>query len=120
MPHGITVDNEFNIWITDVALHQVFKLRPHSNDIVLALGKKFVPGGGKNRFCKPTSVAVVSNGDFFVADGYCNSRIIKYNSKGEKISEWGRPMSSKYFFIWLLLSPTPSLSEMRWAICRKR
>lgn len=23
MPHGLTVDDEFNIWVTDVALHQV-------------------------------------------------------------------------------------------------
>jgi peptidylamidoglycolate lyase len=25
MPHGLTVDNDDNIWVTDVALQQVFK-----------------------------------------------------------------------------------------------
>lgn len=93
LPHGITVDNEYNVWVTDVALHQVMKLSPRSNDTALVLGEKFVPGKDAKHFCKPTSVAVLANGDFFVADGYCNSRIIKFNSDGKKILEWGRETS---------------------------
>lgn len=27
MPHSITIDNRGNTWLTDVALHQVFKVR---------------------------------------------------------------------------------------------
>jgi peptidylamidoglycolate lyase len=31
MPHGIALDADDNVWLTDVALHQVFKVRiPHS------------------------------------------------------------------------------------------
>ncbi|BES91141.1 NHL repeat [Nesidiocoris tenuis] len=90
LPHGITVDSDFNIWVTDVALHQVMKFKPASNDAVLVKGKRFVPGKDSNHFCKPTSVAVLQNGDFFVADGYCNSRIVKFDSNGKKILEWGR------------------------------
>lgn len=56
----------------------------------LVLGQAFVPGKSANLFCKPTSVASLENGDFFVADGYCNYRIVKYNFKGEKLIEWGR------------------------------
>lgn len=26
MPHGLTVDRHDNLWVTDVALHQVFKV----------------------------------------------------------------------------------------------
>ena len=26
MPHGITIDHNSSIWLTDVALHQVFKV----------------------------------------------------------------------------------------------
>lgn len=26
MPHGITVDKHDNVWVTDVALHQAFKV----------------------------------------------------------------------------------------------
>lgn len=93
LPHGITVDNDFNIWVTDVALHQVFKLSPNSSKILLRLGEEFIPGTDSKHFCKPTSVAVLTNGDFFVADGYCNSRIMKFNPEGKMILEWGRESS---------------------------
>ncbi|KAK6617165.1 hypothetical protein RUM44_005496 [Polyplax serrata] len=101
MPHGLTVDHENNIWVTDVALHQVFKFSPlitlkgETNSKLgkplLSLGIAFKPGCGDNQFCKPTDVAVdKSNNDFFVSDGYCNSRIIKYNQNGQKLFEIGR------------------------------
>lgn len=92
MPHGLTIDHEDNAWVTDVALHQVFKFGPHgSNDKpLLTLGTAFIPGVGDAKFCKPTSVAVLENGDFFVADGYCNARILKYDKAGNKILSWGQ------------------------------
>uniref|UniRef100_A0A1B6G878 peptidylamidoglycolate lyase n=1 Tax=Cuerna arida TaxID=1464854 RepID=A0A1B6G878_9HEMI len=92
LPHGITLDQEENVWLTDVALHQVFKFPPlgrNERSPLLALGKPFVPGNSAVRFCKPTSVAVTPWGDFFVADGYCNSRLIKFNKSGVKITEIG-------------------------------
>ncbi|XP_016929420.2 peptidyl-alpha-hydroxyglycine alpha-amidating lyase 1 isoform X3 [Drosophila suzukii] len=91
MPHGLTVDPEDNIWLTDVAMHQVFKFPPRGGDgkPLLTLGEAFQPGSGR-KFCKPTSVAVLDNGDFFVADGYCNARILKYSRAGELILSWGQ------------------------------
>lgn len=64
-------------------MHQVFKfaLNESSERAVLTLGEAFKPGQ-KNRFCKPTSVAVLPDGSFFVADGYCNSRIVQYSKDG--------------------------------------
>uniref|UniRef100_A0A0P5MV37 Peptidyl-glycine alpha-amidating monooxygenase n=2 Tax=Daphnia magna TaxID=35525 RepID=A0A0P5MV37_9CRUS len=93
LPHGLTIDQEDCLWVTDVGAHQVFKLTPlrkgtDSLQILLELGKKLEPGSGEGEFCKPTSVAVLPSGEFFVADGYCNSRIIKYTKAGMKISEW--------------------------------
>ncbi|XP_028178787.1 peptidyl-alpha-hydroxyglycine alpha-amidating lyase 1 [Ostrinia furnacalis] len=91
IPHGITVDREGNVWLTDVAMHQVFKFTPDQRQKpALVLGEKFIPGNDDQHFCKPTSVAVMSNGDFFVADGYCNHRILKYSPKGEIILQWGK------------------------------
>ncbi|XP_016968321.1 peptidyl-alpha-hydroxyglycine alpha-amidating lyase 1 isoform X1 [Drosophila biarmipes] len=91
MPHGLTVDPEDNVWTTDVAMHQVFKFPPRGGDgkPLLTLGEAFQPGVG-HKFCKPTSVAVLENGDFFVADGYCNARILKYSKAGELILSWGQ------------------------------
>ncbi|XP_005182185.1 peptidyl-alpha-hydroxyglycine alpha-amidating lyase 1 [Musca domestica] len=92
MPHGLTIDHEDNVWITDVALHQVFKFGPRGSDDkpLMKLGTAFTPGSNKSTFCKPTSVAVLENGDFFVADGYCNARILKYSKDGQRILSWGQ------------------------------
>lgn len=103
LPHGITVDNEYNVWVTDVALHQVMKFSASSwTTPLLSVGVAFTPGSDSRHLCKPTSVAVTSSGDFFVADGYCNSRILKFNSDGDKILEWGRPTVGRGFRV-----PTP-------------
>jgi len=84
MPHGLTVDHEGNIYVTDVGLHQVKRFPPGKDEPDLVLGRAFQPGSDVNHFCKPTSVAVSEhNGDFFVADGYCNSRILKYSKDGK-------------------------------------
>nr|XP_006818341.1 PREDICTED: peptidyl-glycine alpha-amidating monooxygenase B-like [Saccoglossus kowalevskii] len=86
LPHGITIDHEDNIWLTDVAMHQVFK---YSNtlQLLLTLGVRFVPGGDDKHFCSPTDVAVSRDGNFFVSDGYCNSRILQFNQMGDLIGK---------------------------------
>nr|WLF82755.1 putative peptidyl-glycine alpha-amidating monooxygenase A [Tityus melici] len=90
MPHGLTLDGNY-IWLTDVAMHQIFKYSL-SGDIkpVLTLGERFVPGNDDKHFCKPTSVAISSNGDIYVADGYCNSRIVRLTSSGMFLNQWGQ------------------------------
>ncbi|XP_062128448.1 peptidyl-alpha-hydroxyglycine alpha-amidating lyase 1 [Drosophila sulfurigaster albostrigata] len=100
MPHGLSIDPEENVWVTDVALHQVFKFPPRGvgGQPLLTLGTAFQPGAGKRKFCKPTAVAVLNNGDFFVADGYCNSRIVKYSKEGEQILVWGQNSFSGYSY----------------------
>lgn len=69
MPHGLSI-TENHYFLTDVAMHQVFRFDKLKSDKIpaLVLGEKFKPGKGK-RFCKPTSTAALDNGDFFVADG---------------------------------------------------
>jgi DNA-binding beta-propeller fold protein YncE len=43
---------------------------------------------GENKFI-PTDVAVASNGDIYIADGYGQSYIHQYTSKGQYIRSWG-------------------------------
>lgn len=90
MPHGLTIDKEGNIWVTDVGLHQVMKIPKGSQEPNLTLGVRLTPGNDDTHFCKPTDVAVASNGDFFVSDGYCNGRIMKFNREGKLLHQWGR------------------------------
>ncbi|XP_055534624.1 peptidyl-alpha-hydroxyglycine alpha-amidating lyase 1 isoform X2 [Wyeomyia smithii] len=92
MPHGLTIDRNNSYWLTDVGLHQVFKfdLTVSSTVPVLELGRRFKPGNDLHSFCKPTSVAVLESGDFFVADGYCNGRLMKFSPEGRLILSWGK------------------------------
>ncbi|XP_052793930.1 peptidyl-glycine alpha-amidating monooxygenase-like isoform X2 [Mya arenaria] len=93
LPHGLTVDSRGNIWVTDVALHQVFRIpagqEPGKEKVDMTLGVQFEPGSDKEHFCKPTDVAVLQSGEFFVADGYCNSRIMKFDENGYFMQQFG-------------------------------
>lgn len=87
MPHGLHVDDEGNTWVTDVGLHQVMKFPPgETTKPSVVLGEKFVPGKDLAHFCKPTSVAVSSGGTVFVADGYCNNRVVVFDKNGKNLN----------------------------------
>ncbi|XP_014666391.1 PREDICTED: peptidyl-glycine alpha-amidating monooxygenase B-like [Priapulus caudatus] len=89
LPHGVTVDRDNNVWVTDVGAHQVYKFPPGgAAKPLLVLGKRFEPGDDNEHFCQPADIAVHSNGDFYVADGYCNARIMRFNRNGDFISKW--------------------------------
>ncbi|PYP62195.1 MAG: hypothetical protein DMD26_16255 [Gemmatimonadetes bacterium] len=111
-PHGIFVDREGNVWVTDCACtggsgrggardtsaprptkgHQVFKF-DHTGKVLLTLGK---PGGGSGAeyFTQPNDVLVAPNGDIFVAEGHSSApgstaRILKFSKDGKLIKTWG-------------------------------
>uniref|UniRef100_A0A0K0D8I6 NHL repeat protein n=1 Tax=Angiostrongylus cantonensis TaxID=6313 RepID=A0A0K0D8I6_ANGCA len=56
---------------------------------VLSLGEKLVPGDDEHHFCMPTDIAVAKNGYFFIADGYCNSRVLKFDPTGKLVGTFG-------------------------------
>ncbi|XP_036998551.2 peptidyl-glycine alpha-amidating monooxygenase isoform X9 [Artibeus jamaicensis] len=95
LPHGLSIDKDGNYWVTDVALHQVFKLDPNSKEgPLLTLGRSMQPGSDQNHFCQPTDVAVdPDTGTIYVSDGYCNSRIVQFSPSGQFITQWGEESS---------------------------
>lgn len=88
MPHGLTVDKQNNIWLTDVGLHQVFKFS-HEGKLLMKLGVAKTPANDSLHFNLPTDIAVADDGSFFVSDGYGNSRVVKFSSTGKYIKAWG-------------------------------
>ena len=88
MPHGLTVDSQDNVWITDVGRHQVFEFT-HDGDLVLTMGTDRESGVDATHFDLPTDVAVLPDGSFYVSDGYGNTRVVKYSSTGEFLFQWG-------------------------------
>ncbi|XP_052635015.1 peptidyl-glycine alpha-amidating monooxygenase isoform X6 [Harpia harpyja] len=90
LPHGLSIDKNGNYWVTDVALHQVFKLGAHDKEPLLILGVALQPGSDRNHFCQPTDVAVDPiTGSIYISDGYCNSRVIQFSPKGLYVMQWG-------------------------------
>jgi sugar lactone lactonase YvrE len=100
-PHGISVDPQGNVWVTDGQGkdgkgQQVFKFSPEGK-VLLTLGKAGVAGDGPDTFNQPSDVIVAANGDIFVADGHggnTNARIVKFSKDGKFIQTWGKKGSA--------------------------
>lgn len=88
MPHGLTIDHEDNVWLTDVALQQVYKFT-NDGKLLLTLGERGRAGADHGHFNLPTDVAVLRDGSFYVSDGYRNTRVIKFAADGRYEFEWG-------------------------------
>lgn len=101
-PHGIDVDRDGNVWVTDAVTaertpegtrgHQVIKFSP-TGEVLMTLGTPGVPGDGPDHFNAPADVVVADNGDIFVADGHgddTNNRVVKFSSDGTFITAWGQ------------------------------
>jgi sugar lactone lactonase YvrE len=102
-PHGIHVDTEGNVWVTDPLPpdgrgaggnvgQQVSKFSPHG-ELLMQLGTAATTGRGPNIFSSPSDVVVGENGFIFVADGHgigTTERIVKYDRNGNYVLEWGQ------------------------------
>lgn len=94
MPHGLAVDKENNVWITDIGLQQIFKFT-HDGKLLMKLGEARIPGNDSTHFNYPTDVSVATDGSFYVSDGYRNSRIIKFSKEGKYLFQWGKEGSAE-------------------------
>ena len=103
-PHGIDIDPDGNVWVTDAVNdgripdgdkrgHQVVKFSP-TGEVLMVLGTPGESGGGPDHFTSPADVVIGNNGDIFVADGHYengNSRVVKFDRNGNFVKAWGKP-----------------------------
>jgi sugar lactone lactonase YvrE len=87
MPHGISIDPEGKVWITDVAHEQVFRFSPEGQ-LELTLGERGVTRQDPGHFGRPADVAFLP-GRVLVADGYVNTRIAEFSPAGQFVRDWG-------------------------------
>jgi DNA-binding beta-propeller fold protein YncE len=115
-PHGIHVDRDGNVWVTDgqdnrprgrrgepppppptdpstINGHQIFKFSPNG-DLLMTLGTK---GGGRDSlfFWQPNDVLVAPDGNIFVAEGHSSAagsvaRVLKFDRSGKLIKTIGK------------------------------
>lgn len=85
-PHSLMFDREGNLWTTDAMAHVVYKFDA-SGKLLMTLGKKGTAGDNASRdlFNRPNAVAIASNGDIYVSDGYNNSRVVHFDRTGKFI-----------------------------------
>ena len=88
MPHGLSIDVEDNVWVTDVARNQVLKFS-HDGELLMTLGEDGVEGWDDTHFAKPTDVEFGLDGTVYVSDGYVNCRVISFTASGQYQFEWG-------------------------------
>ena len=112
-PHGLYVDADSNVWVTDFAGneagtkgHQVHKFS-QVGELLMSLGVAGQPGSDPGYLNQPNDVIVAPDGSVFVADGHAGQglttdaqmaeareggltgRIVKFSAEGEYIMEWG-------------------------------
>jgi DNA-binding beta-propeller fold protein YncE len=88
-PHAVRVDPEGNIWTVDNDTHQVLKM-DSSGRVRMVVGRHEQGGETEENFNRPTDVAFAPNGDFYVSDGYVNSRVVRFSKEGRYITAWGK------------------------------
>lgn len=81
--HGLRIDRKGFLWVTDNADNFVEKYSPDGT-LLLTLGQRGMAGGNdsKTGFDGPADVFVLPDGDILVADGYRNSRIVRFAADG--------------------------------------
>lgn len=128
-PHGIHVDSEGNVWVTDgsdniprpnpkmpdappppapskILGHQVYKFSPEGK-LLLTLGKAGGNQPGQPHdpasFTAPNDVLTLPNGDILVSEGHSDAapshRIVRFDRTGKYLGEFGKKGSGPGEFI---------------------
>jgi hypothetical protein len=114
-PHGLTIDKEGNIWVTDERAatpeelakfpdakskgNRVFKFSPDGK-VLLTIGQGGAPGDPPNSLNEPCHVAIAPNGDILISEGHSGQgqnpppgtvgRISMFTKDGKFIRSWGK------------------------------
>jgi sugar lactone lactonase YvrE len=91
-PHKVRIspyDLEKHVWIVDDNLHQIFKFTHDGKQLVMTLGERLVQGEDDKHFGRPTDIAWLPDGTFFISDGYTNTRVVKFDKQGKYLMAWG-------------------------------
>lgn len=96
--HGLRIDDQDNLWVTDFLGHTVMKLDSDAN-ILMSLGVRDEAGdwdeaNNTHQFNQPNDIGFDSEGNFYVAQGHgvngAEPKILKFTAEGEFITQWGK------------------------------
>src|SRR5262249_673475 len=96
-PHGLAVDREGNVWVTDERAGNgkggtAVKFSPDGK-VLMTIGKPGMPGDDEGYLRGAADIAIAANGDIYIADGHGtgpNEPIVKYSKDGKLLKTWGK------------------------------
>ena len=108
--HSVRFDKYDNLWVVDKGTNAVVKFNP-AGYVVMNLGRRpegpddpaesYYRGGRgpapahvDGYFRQPTDVAWDSDDNIYISDGYTNSRVAKFDRRGNWVKSWGTRGSS--------------------------
>jgi DNA-binding beta-propeller fold protein YncE len=97
--HALRYDAQGNLWYVDAADNEIFRFDSEGRTMG-TLGQNPEPwtwlthvieraAPGKAALYQPTDIAWSKDGSSFVADGYGNSRVAKFDKDGNFVKSWG-------------------------------
>ena len=92
-PHQVKIspyDKEKHVWIIDDQLHVIYRFT-YDGKLVHTLGQLGMRGRGPNTFDRPTDIAWLPDGTYFITDGYGGTRVAKFDANDKFIMDWGQP-----------------------------
>ena len=91
-PHAVYIspyDPEKRVWVVDDYRHAIFIFTNDGKRLLQTIGEPNVHAADDKHFYRPTFIAWLSDGTFFVADGYANTRVVKFEKNGKYLMAWG-------------------------------
>src|SRR3989442_687917 len=91
-PHAVYIspyDPEKRVWIVDDYRHSIFIFSNDGKWLLQTIGEPNVHASDDRHFYRPTFIAWLPDGTFFVADGYANTRVVKFDKSGKYLLAWG-------------------------------
>lgn len=88
-PHTVSFDAEGNPWLVDTLTHTVRKFTVDGK-VLLTVGTPEESGEDATHMNQPNDVAIASNGDLYVSDGYGNNRVVVFDKTGKFVRAWGK------------------------------
>jgi hypothetical protein len=93
-PHQVYIspyDPQRFVWVVDDMRHVIYRFTHDGKQLVQTLGMldEFGENDDLTRFRRPTMIDWLPDGTFFVADGYGNTRVVKFDKTGKALLKWG-------------------------------
>jgi hypothetical protein len=91
-PHSVYIspyDPQKSVYVVDDYRHAIFKFSNDGKRLLKTIGEPNVHASDDKHFYRPTFMAFQVDGGYYVADGYANTRVVKFDKNDNYVTAWG-------------------------------